>query len=204
VNVQEYFDTLHELWDGQIVICALGTNTDEWWRRTGDDGCFYLNGAMGFAPSMALGLALSVPDREVWVLDSDGGAVMNIGGFLTEASVSPGNLTHFLLDNRCYGCLGGHPLVNTDRTDYVGLARAAGIDNVHDVRDVESCRAAVAACKGLDKHGFVVAAVDFARAEGEAFERPLSMGYEGPEMTYRFGRAMERLTGRAVFGPRGY
>jgi thiamine pyrophosphate-dependent acetolactate synthase large subunit-like protein len=37
-------------------------------------------GAMGFASSFELGLAVSVPEREIWILDSDGGAAMNAGG----------------------------------------------------------------------------------------------------------------------------
>jgi sulfopyruvate decarboxylase subunit beta len=30
------------------------------------------------------------------------------------------------------------------------------------------------------------------------------MTYEGPEMKYRFGRALERRFGIEVFGPQGY
>jgi hypothetical protein len=30
------------------------------------------------------------------------------------------------------------------------------------------------------------------------------MTYEGPEMKYRFGRALERRLGIQVFGPQGY
>jgi hypothetical protein len=30
------------------------------------------------------------------------------------------------------------------------------------------------------------------------------MTYEGPEMKYRFGRALERRLGIKVFGPQGY
>jgi hypothetical protein len=30
------------------------------------------------------------------------------------------------------------------------------------------------------------------------------MTYEGPEMKYRFGRALERKLGIKIFGPQGY
>ena len=201
MNVQEYFDTLHELWDGQIVVTALGTNLDEWWRRTGDDGCFYMNAAMGFASSFAIGLSLSVPDHEVWLLDSDGGVAMNAGGLLTEASTQPGNLTHFVFDNHCYGCLSSNKLVNADQTDYAAIGRAAGIANVHAVTDAAALREAEVASRG--RHGLVVADVEWDGSNADRFERQLELGYEGPEMKYRFGRAMERRTGRPVFGPRG-
>jgi sulfopyruvate decarboxylase subunit beta len=207
MKLSEYFDTLDAHWNGQVVICALGTNGDEWWRRRSrkgaEDCSFYMNAAMGFASSFGLGVALAVPDREVWVLDSDGGLAMNACGLLTEASAQPGNLKHFVLDNGCYGCLGGNPLVNADRSDYAAMARGAGIANVHAVSDAASCREALQACRGLERHAFIVADIDWSPAERESFERPLELGCEGPELKYRFGRAMERLTGRRVFGPRG-
>ena len=38
----------------------------------------------------------------------------------------------------------------------------------------------------------------------EGFLRTPPMTYEGPEMKYRFGRALERRFGIEVFGPQGY
>ena len=43
------------------------------------------------------------------------------------------------------------------------------------------------------------------RVEPESdFLRTPPMPYEGPEMKYRFGRALERRFGIEVFGPQGY
>jgi hypothetical protein len=43
------------------------------------------------------------------------------------------------------------------------------------------------------------------RVEPEkGFLRTPPMTYEGPEMKYRFGRALERRFGIEVFGPQGY
>jgi hypothetical protein len=43
------------------------------------------------------------------------------------------------------------------------------------------------------------------RVEPETgFLRTPPMPYEGPEMKYRFGRALERRFGIEVFGPQGY
>jgi hypothetical protein len=36
------------------------------------------------------------------------------------------------------------------------------------------------------------------------YQRVPPASYEGPEMKYRFGRAMERKLGIKVFGPRGF
>ena len=32
---EEYFQTLAALWDGQLVVCALGTSSREWYAATG-------------------------------------------------------------------------------------------------------------------------------------------------------------------------
>ena len=43
------------------------------------------------------------------------------------------------------------------------------------------------------------------RVEAEPdYQRTPPANYEGPEMKYRFGRAMEKKLGIKVFGPRGF
>jgi len=43
------------------------------------------------------------------------------------------------------------------------------------------------------------------RSEAEPdYQRAPPASYEGPEMKYRFGRAMEKKLGIKVFGPRGF
>jgi hypothetical protein len=39
---------------------------------------------------------------------------MNLGGLLTEASLQPGNLKHFVLSNRCYQTLRGALFLRMD------------------------------------------------------------------------------------------
>src|SRR5213080_274452 len=68
-----------------VVVCALGMAANEWWAVTKSEDSFYMHGGMGFAASFALGLALSVPETPVWVLNSDGSLAMNTGCLLTEA-----------------------------------------------------------------------------------------------------------------------
>src|SRR5580700_2341169 len=68
-----------------IVVCALGMAANEWWAVTKSEDSFYMHGGMGLAPTFALGLALSIPETPVWVLNSDGSLCMNLGCLLTEA-----------------------------------------------------------------------------------------------------------------------
>src|SRR6266567_7985144 len=110
-----------------IVVCALGMAANEWWAVTKSEDAFYMHGAMGFAASFALGLALSLPKAPIWLINADGSLCMNLGCLLTEASQAPKNLKHFVVDNQVYQTVGALPMVNQGRTDYAALAKAAGI-----------------------------------------------------------------------------
>lgn len=72
-----------------VAVCALGMAANEWWAVTKDEHAFYMHGAMGFAASFALGLALSLPKASIWLINADGSLCMNLGCLLTEASQAP-------------------------------------------------------------------------------------------------------------------
>ena len=71
------------------------------------DNQFYMIGSMGCASSLGLGLALSQPDRRVYVLDGDGALLMRMGTLATIGYQRPENLVHILLDNHCHESTGG-------------------------------------------------------------------------------------------------
>jgi thiamine pyrophosphate-dependent acetolactate synthase large subunit-like protein len=204
LTIAEYFDTIARHSADALVICGLGVSTDEWWARTHRRDSFFVNGAMGYAPAIALGLAVSVPDRKILVLDSDGGLAMNPSGLITEASVAPANLIHLVLNNQAYGVLNSAPIANGTVTQYAGMARAAGIENARRVDDPAEFEELMAAAATADEHIFIEAMVEQPGGVELDFEPPLPMPYEGPEMKYVFGRIVEERTGRRVFGPQGF
>ena len=57
------------------------------------DNLITLGGAMGGAVAMALGIALSAPDKKVAVITGDGELLMNAGVLATGASAAPQNLS---------------------------------------------------------------------------------------------------------------
>ena len=121
-----------------IVVCALGMAANEWWAVTKSEDSFYMHGGMGLASTFALGLALSIPETPVWVINSDGGLCMNTGTLITEAGQQPRNMKHFVVDNQCYQTVETMPIVNQDGADYTMMAKGAGfqraitIDNAAD------------------------------------------------------------------------
>jgi phosphonopyruvate decarboxylase len=83
-------------------------------------------GAMGQASSVALGLALGMPERKIVVLDGDGSLLMNLGSLVTIANAGPKNLVHFVVENGCYEANGSHPIPGQGKISFAGFARAAG------------------------------------------------------------------------------
>jgi sulfopyruvate decarboxylase subunit beta len=204
LTIDEYFDTIAGHTEEALVICGLGVSTDEWWARTHRRDSFFVNGAMGYAGSVGLGLAIAVPDRKILVLDSDGGVAMNPSGLITEAEVRPANMIHLVLNNECYGVLNRAPIVNGTVTDYAGMARAAGLAHARRVEQQPELDELLAGAMGGEGHAFIEAKVEPPATPELAFEPPLPMPYEGPEMKYVFGRTVEERTGRPVFGPQGF
>ena len=183
-----------------IAVCALGMAANEWWAVTEGEDAFYMHGAMGFAASFALGLALSLPQAPVWLINADGSLCMNLGCLLTEAAQAPKNLKHFVVDNGVYQTVGALPMVNQGRTDYVAIARGAGFSRARMIDDLDDLRRQMPAIAAEDGPTFTVLRV----AHETGFLRTPPMTYEGPEMKYRFGRALEKKLGITVFGPQGY
>lgn len=183
-----------------VVVCALGMAANEWWGATKSEDSFYMHGAMGFAASFALGLALSIPDTPVWVLNSDGSLSMNTGCLLTEAGQQPKNLKHFVIDNQCYQTVETMPMVNQNGADYAAIARGAGIQQAVTIDNPADLKARLPEIVAAAGPYFIRLRVE---AEPD-YQRVPPATYEGPEMKYRFGRAMEKKLGIKVFGPRGY
>jgi len=183
-----------------VAVCALGMAANEWWAVTKDEHAFYMHGAMGFAASFALGLALSLPKASIWLINADGSLCMNLGCLLTEASQAPKNLKHFVIDNQVYQTVGGLPMVNQGRTDYAAIARGAGIAKARAIERLDELEKAMPGIAAEDGPSFTLLRVE---AETGFLHTP-PMTYEGPEMKYRFGRALEKKFGVTVFGPQGY
>jgi len=183
-----------------VAVCALGMAANEWWAVTKSEETFYMHGAMGFAASFALGLALSLPQASIWLINADGSLCMNLGCLLTEASQAPKNLKHFVVDNQVYQTVGAVPMVNQGRTDYAAIARGAGIERARTIDTLDALKQAMPAIAAEDGPSFTLLRV----LPETGFLRTPPMTYEGPEMKYRFGRALEKRFGITVFGPQGY
>jgi sulfopyruvate decarboxylase subunit beta len=101
----------------------------------------YIPSAMGHGPDLGLGLALAQPSRRVIVVNGDGCMLMNLGVLVTIAQYSvPVYLV--ILDNGLYEVTGGQPPAGAGRTDFVQLARGAGIARTYQFDKLNSWQAA--------------------------------------------------------------
>jgi sulfopyruvate decarboxylase subunit beta len=186
--------------DGAIAVCALGVASNEWWDATKAEDCFHVHGAMGFAASFALGLALALPNEKIWIINSDGSLCMNLGCLLTEAAKAPANLKHFVIDNQVYQTVGALPMVNRGVTDYAGIARSAGIRNTRTIDDPIELDRQLPQIVAERGPCFTVVRIE----PDPSYLNTPPTSYEGAEMKYRFGRALEKRLGIEIFNPSGY
>lgn len=129
---------------GQRLVIATMSSGGVWPSLSDTPLDFtYIPSAMGQGPALGLGLALAQPRRGVIVLNGDGCTLMNLGCLVTLAS-HPANLFLLILDNGLYEVTGGQPIAGAGRTDFAGLARAAGIPRVYAFDTADAWRAGAA------------------------------------------------------------
>ena len=123
---------------GKAIVIPTGTAGRHWREFSTDEKRdMNLGGAMGQTTSVALGLALSLPDEKIVLFDSEGALLMNLGILPTIAGKKPKNFFHFVMDNGCYATTGGQPVSNSDEIDYAGMAEGAGYASTHHFDDLE-------------------------------------------------------------------
>ena len=99
-------------------------------REEGKEHDFLNVGSMGHASSVALGIALSKPDRCVVALDGDSAAIMHMGAMTMVSKVSAPNFLHVVLNNGAHESVGGQPSAG-HLLDWTKIAEACGYETVH-------------------------------------------------------------------------
>jgi sulfopyruvate decarboxylase subunit beta len=127
----------------QLVITTHGS-VDPWVALSDTALDFsYVPASMGQGPALGLGLALAQSRHGVVVVCGDGHLLMNLGCLVTLAC-HPANLFLIVMDNGVYEVTGGQPSPGAGRTDFAGLARAAGIRRVYSCATIDAWRSSAA------------------------------------------------------------
>lgn len=131
LNREEAIEVLlNQMPKDAIFVATTGRATRELYylreKRQENHSLDFLNvGSMGHASSVALGLALANPHRQVVCLDGDAAALMHLGSFAMASTVNACNLLHVILNNGAHESVGGQPSVG-QKVDFTMAAKAMG------------------------------------------------------------------------------
>jgi thiamine pyrophosphate-dependent acetolactate synthase large subunit-like protein len=185
----ECFQAIAPLIKDELFVTTAGGATAEWNAIRPGDGNIQVK-TLGLCSSIGLGVALSLPNRKVFVFDGDGALWMNLGSLATIGLHQPKNLIHICWDNKQYESSGGEPTVATaGRIDFAGIARNAGIQSSRSAASVEEVRDAVEYALNHEGPHFICATIEAGRAEAP----PLR--YDELENKYHFIRYIEETEG---------
>ena len=96
---------------------------------------FYLNGPLGLASAVGMGVAMET-NRTTVVVDGDGSLLMNPNGLITAGTLPSLRLVHIALDDGVYAFTGGEAIPSR-RADLCALARAAGYRRVFSTARID-------------------------------------------------------------------
>ncbi len=107
---------------GCAVITTTGTSSREFFTIADRAGHFYMQGSMGHAAGIGLGVALHT-QKKVVVVDGDGALLMHMGILSTIGFYQPKNLVHIVIDNEAYESTGNQ---YTTPVDFAQVAASCG------------------------------------------------------------------------------
>ncbi|MBE5918159.1 MAG: phosphonopyruvate decarboxylase, partial [Pseudobutyrivibrio ruminis] len=93
---------------------------------------FLTVGSMGHASSIALGIALQMPDRQIFCIDGDGAALMHMGAMATIGQSRVKNYVHIVINNGAHESVGGFP-TTSPKVDFVSTAQNCGYKRIWSV-----------------------------------------------------------------------
>jgi phosphonopyruvate decarboxylase len=115
--------------DDELLITTTGYLSRQAHHERDRRGTFYMQGSMGHAAAIGLGVAAANPHRRVVVLDGDGALLMHLGTASTIAAANATNLTHVVVDNGCYESTGCQPSTSST-VDWMRLGQGLGYATV--------------------------------------------------------------------------
>ncbi|MFD7015300.1 phosphonopyruvate decarboxylase [Streptomyces sp. NPDC059928] len=121
-------ELMKELPSDALLVTTTGYLSRQAHHELDRPGTFYMQGSMGHAGAIGLGLATADTSRPVVVLDGDGAFLMHLGTGSTIAASRAGNLAHVVVDNGCYESTGCQA-TTSHHIDWQSLGEGLGYRN---------------------------------------------------------------------------
>ena len=177
-----------------LVVTSQSGQRIEWAHLSKHEGNL-LVGMMGCAIGVATGLALALPHRKVVALDSDGSVLLSLFNLATLGNLRPKNLVVYVFDNGVYsGSRISYPTATSGNTDLEAMARGAGIENAHMIRDIDEFKQRGLEALVRNELGFYVCKVEESLMHREIPRPDLDLA----ENKYRFVRYLERTERKTI------
>lgn len=130
-----------------IIVSTTGKLSRELYelrdkKNQSHESDFLTVGSMGHSSSIALGIALSKPNRKVICLDGDGAFIMHMGAISNIGDLSPKNFIHIVFNNGAHESVGGQPTLGY-KIDMPKIALACGYRSAITVSKKEEIEKAI-------------------------------------------------------------
>lgn len=141
---EEVLQNILEFAGEDIIVSTTGKTSREVFEireqeNTSHEKDFLTVGSMGHSSSIALGIALTHPEKRIWCIDGDGAALMHMGAMTVIGKCSPSNMVHVLINNEAHESVGGMPTA-ADVIDFSTIASGCGYKKIVSVSDKNSLR----------------------------------------------------------------
>jgi len=145
---------LQQVSDDAIIIATTGMLSRELFElreQNGSDSSrdFLTVGGMGHASAIALGVAQSEHQREVWCFDGDGAALMHLGTMANIADHARSNFFHAVFNNGVHDSVGGQP-TSISVVDLPAAARSLGYRSASSTGELSQLAGLVAEMRDQD------------------------------------------------------
>lgn len=129
-----------QLDENDVVVSTTGKTSRELFEYRKELGHsherdFLTVGAMGHTSQIALGVALGVPNRNVYCFDGDGSVIMHMGSLAISGNMETvQNFKHIVINNEAHDSVGGQPTVGS-KIDFIKIADSCGYTFTASVKD---------------------------------------------------------------------
>ena len=140
--------------EDDIVVSTTGKTSRELFEfreelGQGHEKDFLTVGSMGHTSSIALGIALQKPSRNVYCFDGDGAFIMHMGALSSIGQLQPKNFKHIIFNNYAHDSVGGQPTA-ADNVDMIAVAKANGYKTVFSAESEEEIKSNMQELKGVE------------------------------------------------------
>ena len=184
--------------DQALIIATTGKTSRELFAVRDHERHFYMVGSMGCASSVGLGVASTVTDTPVVVIDGDGAALMRLEALVSIGYYHPHNFVHVIIDNQRYASTGGQATLSNG-IDFLQLGSACGYAHSVSVTERQDLKTAMA--NAFSTKGPHLITVKVHPGEPKDIGRPT---LSPPEIAARFKKAVfnKRRTDELSTGPK--